>query len=269
MSKKTREPGDCDVGYGKPPVGSRFKKGQSGNPAGRRKKVTPGSGLPAGLSALDVAVLRAGERPADVTLGGEGRSETGIEAVVNGMLGAAIDGDMRAAKMFKESYAAADAERRRLTPKDQGGGISIELIKEFTEFMLFKRMSGTEKPSEANGGAAAQDETASCCTDPVVSDETKTSLSPEAAFVPLGYLPNELPADEAGGRELPILEQAISRDDTKPASASSAMSGEASAPGKPLLTTSASRRRRGEPLIQNTQPYSAGGWGTAPKHPGG
>ncbi len=33
----------CDyaVGYGKPPVGRRFKKGQSGNPNGRRGKNPP------------------------------------------------------------------------------------------------------------------------------------------------------------------------------------------------------------------------------------
>lgn len=268
MSKKTRGPGDYDVGYGKPPVGSRFKKGQSGNPAGRRKKETPGSGLPAGLSALEVAILRAGELPADVTLDGEGRSETGIEAVVNGMLGAAIDGDMRAAKMFKESYAAADAERRRLTPKDQGNGISAQLLLEFVKFLRFRKNPDTEGASEANGSASTLDETAPRRADPVASDETETSLIPEAAFVPLGYLPNELPADEAGKREFPTMEQAISREDTKPATASSAMSGEALAPGQPLLATSVSRRRRGEPLIQNTQPFSAGGWGTAPKPPG-
>jgi hypothetical protein len=40
MSDETQVPsegGDYEVGYGKPPVGSRFKKGQSGNPKGRPK----------------------------------------------------------------------------------------------------------------------------------------------------------------------------------------------------------------------------------------
>jgi hypothetical protein len=32
-----RGSGNYPVGYGKPPLHSRFKKGQSGNPAGRRK----------------------------------------------------------------------------------------------------------------------------------------------------------------------------------------------------------------------------------------
>ena len=36
-SKPPKPPGHYDVGYGRPPVHSRFPPGQSGNPAGRRK----------------------------------------------------------------------------------------------------------------------------------------------------------------------------------------------------------------------------------------
>jgi hypothetical protein len=39
MSEK--KPGDYEVGYCKPPVATRFKPGQSGNPAGAKRKVTP------------------------------------------------------------------------------------------------------------------------------------------------------------------------------------------------------------------------------------
>jgi hypothetical protein len=38
MTEKKR---DYEVGHGKPPVGTRFKKGQSGNPGGRAKKTLP------------------------------------------------------------------------------------------------------------------------------------------------------------------------------------------------------------------------------------
>jgi hypothetical protein len=38
MRKAAKNPG---VGYGRPPVHSRFKKGQSGNPSGRKKRVRP------------------------------------------------------------------------------------------------------------------------------------------------------------------------------------------------------------------------------------
>lgn len=38
MRKPPKPPGDYEIGKGKPPVYSRFKPGQSGNPKGRRKK---------------------------------------------------------------------------------------------------------------------------------------------------------------------------------------------------------------------------------------
>ncbi len=38
MTEKKR---DYEVGHGKPPVGSRFQKGQSGNPGGRRATTAP------------------------------------------------------------------------------------------------------------------------------------------------------------------------------------------------------------------------------------
>jgi len=36
-----QDDGDYKVGYGKPPVGRRFKKGQSGNPGGRAATTAP------------------------------------------------------------------------------------------------------------------------------------------------------------------------------------------------------------------------------------
>ena len=36
---KNEKNNDYEVGYGKPPVATRFKKGQSGNPDGKRKKI--------------------------------------------------------------------------------------------------------------------------------------------------------------------------------------------------------------------------------------
>ena len=34
----SKDSADYDIGYGKPPEDTRFKKGQSGNPRGRPKK---------------------------------------------------------------------------------------------------------------------------------------------------------------------------------------------------------------------------------------
>ena len=41
INAKNKKSENYDVGYGKPPKNTRFTKGQSGNPAGRKKKVIP------------------------------------------------------------------------------------------------------------------------------------------------------------------------------------------------------------------------------------
>lgn len=53
MSKGSKQ-GDYEVGYRKPPVATRFKPGQSGNPKGARRKVPP-SNLG---EAVDAALMR-------------------------------------------------------------------------------------------------------------------------------------------------------------------------------------------------------------------
>ena len=51
------DPRDYEVGYGKPPVHSRFKPGQSGNPKGRRtRKTEPASLLAEILKELNAVV---------------------------------------------------------------------------------------------------------------------------------------------------------------------------------------------------------------------
>ena len=61
--------GEYRVGRGRPPLHTRFKKGQSGNPRGPRKN----------LPALLVAALN---EPVVVTRGGESRWITKREAVI-------------------------------------------------------------------------------------------------------------------------------------------------------------------------------------------
>jgi hypothetical protein len=78
------------VGYGSPPVHSRFKKGQSGNPSGRAK----GS---QNLKTIFNKVLRE-----EVSLreGSEVRKVTKAEAVVRGMVVGALKGDQRNVAML-------------------------------------------------------------------------------------------------------------------------------------------------------------------------
>ena|SRR6266851_443804 len=107
---------DYKVGPGRPPLRTRFRKGQSGNPGGRRKK-----NLPALLAdALNEAVL--------VTIDGERRKITKREAVVLQLVNKSTDADLRATKMLfdmmkdaehKAGAASPPPEPRRLTEADK------------------------------------------------------------------------------------------------------------------------------------------------------
>jgi Family of unknown function (DUF5681) len=79
---------DYAVDHGKPPLHSRFKKGQSGNPRGPRPK-----NLPALLvAALDEKVV--------VTIDGERREITKREAVATQLVNKSTGANLRATKML-------------------------------------------------------------------------------------------------------------------------------------------------------------------------
>jgi hypothetical protein len=102
--------------YRKPPLRTRFKKGQSGNPGGCSKKM---------LNALLADALN---EPAFVTIDGERRKITKREAVVHKLVNKSATADLRATKMLfdmikdveqKASIASPAPEPRRLDAADK------------------------------------------------------------------------------------------------------------------------------------------------------
>lgn len=91
-----------NVGYRRPPTHSRFRKGQSGNPSGRRK----GSGI---RSALEKVL----DRKVTVTVDGERRKVPLTEALVLQLAQKALAGDARSIrevlKIADQVAAAAPA----------------------------------------------------------------------------------------------------------------------------------------------------------------
>jgi hypothetical protein len=94
-SKMPENKRDYAVGRGKPPVRTRFKKGQSGNPRGPRPKNLP-------VEALNDTVV--------VTIDGEQREITKREAVATQLVNKSTGADLRATKMLID--ALKDAEKR-------------------------------------------------------------------------------------------------------------------------------------------------------------
>ena len=91
MSKQTRPPSQPNgshsaVGYCKPPVHTRFKKGQSGNPKGRRK----------GQRNVHTVVDEALSQRITIREGNRTRSVTKLDAVILTMISAALKGDAKA-----------------------------------------------------------------------------------------------------------------------------------------------------------------------------
>ena len=97
-NKRSEKKRDYEVGRGKPPVHSRFKKGQSGNPRGPRPK-----NLPALLvDALNEKVV--------VTIDGERREITKREAVATQLVNESTRANLRATKMLTDMLK--DAEKK-------------------------------------------------------------------------------------------------------------------------------------------------------------
>jgi hypothetical protein len=82
--------GDYQVGYGKPPHHSRFKRGQSGNPHGR----------PSGSKNLATLVGEALNEPVIVAEDGGRRKITKREAIVKQLVNRSAKADLRAMKIL-------------------------------------------------------------------------------------------------------------------------------------------------------------------------
>ena len=143
---------DYKVGPGKPPLQTRFKKGQSGNPGGRRKKQ-----LPALLAdALD--------EPVFVTIDGERRQITKREAIVHQLVNKSTTADLRATKMLfdmmKEAELQADAvapaEKNVFAPTDKE--VVRNLVERIRRQVLAEMAEKQRKAGGSSGDGA--DETA-------------------------------------------------------------------------------------------------------------
>jgi hypothetical protein len=95
-----REDGRYKIGYRKPPIQTRFKKGQSGNPGGRPKRT----------KRIDLALNAELDTVISLTIDGKRRRLSKFEAIARQLFAKAFRGNIRACAMFLEHMRRRDAE---------------------------------------------------------------------------------------------------------------------------------------------------------------
>ncbi len=128
------------MGYGKPPVHTRFRKGRSGNPAGRPR------------GSRDLAALLAAELDKPVAVregGGTVRKVRKREALAAGLVNKALQGDLRAARLLLLLQARPGAAEERAAAPD-GRGPSSDTDREIIASYLARlgRQEGGDADEE-------------------------------------------------------------------------------------------------------------------------
>src|SRR5205823_10941371 len=95
---------EYQVGSCRPPLHTRFRKGQSGNPVGRSAKTLP---------ALLAAAL---DEPVYVTTNGRRRKITKREAIITQMVDKSASADLRATKMLIDMMKEIEKKARSQHP---------------------------------------------------------------------------------------------------------------------------------------------------------
>jgi hypothetical protein len=102
------EPAAARVGYCRPPVETRFRPGQSGNPRGR----------PKGARSVSTVIAAALSERVAVTENGQRRHISKLEAAVKQLVNRAASGEFRATQLLlalaqaNESHPASQDEQR-------------------------------------------------------------------------------------------------------------------------------------------------------------
>lgn len=127
MSKGSNK-GDYEVGYRKPPVATRFKPGQSGNPKGARRKVPP--------SNLGEAVDAALMRRQTVMINGKRKRMSRLEIMAERITLDAAKGDLEAQReliKIHQFHTKLERQSPRRGAADQIVDVHLKIGDEKTE----------------------------------------------------------------------------------------------------------------------------------------
>ena len=117
---------DYEVGYGKPPKGTQWKKGHSGNAKGR----------PKGAKNLETVVRNEAYAKITIKEGGKSRIITKVEALMKSMMAKAIQGNPQAANialtLLRDHLPHSDPEVGQSQPLTSE---ELEILSNHAEFL--------------------------------------------------------------------------------------------------------------------------------------
>lgn len=140
--------GDYDVGYGKPPIATRFKKGNRANPRGR----------PRGSTSIAAILQRALDAPAVAADGKRGRL-TKRELMVLSLVERSAGADLAATKLLFELLRKADLRAVAPEPEqtDPLAEDALGLLKERLARLASAQMAEAAAGAPADAVAVSPD----------------------------------------------------------------------------------------------------------------
>jgi hypothetical protein len=128
---------DYEVGYGKPPPHTRFKKGQSGNPRGR----------PAGAKNLKTLLTDALNEPVVVTENGGHRKITKRQAIVTQLVNRSATADWRAIKILFDILRDIEVQTEAASPETPAFTAADEKVIEQLRTRFLKANADDREPN--------------------------------------------------------------------------------------------------------------------------
>jgi hypothetical protein len=127
-------PGDYQVGYGKPPRHTQFKRGQSGNPRGR----------PSGSKNFATLLSEVLNEPVVVTEKGGRKTMTKQHAIVTQLVNQSLKGNLPATKLLIERQQEVEGRSEPETAESLFGSADKKVIEQLRTRLSSKKRASND-----------------------------------------------------------------------------------------------------------------------------